>query len=74
MRRDIRPGAVFPDYELTDHNWGRPSVEDVRRDLQELFRKIRPDWDLSADGLREAWERGEKDPFFPYGERLRRSA
>ena len=33
MRRDIRPGAVFPDYELTDHNWGRPSVEDVRRDL-----------------------------------------
>ena len=39
-----------------------------------LFRKIRPDWDLSADGLREAWERGEKDPFFPYGERLRRSA
>jgi hypothetical protein len=54
--------------------WGRPSVEDLRRDLRELFRKIRPDWDLSADGLREAWERGEKDRFFPYGERLRETA
>ena len=54
--------------------WGRPSVEDLRRDLRELFQNIRPDWDLSADGLREAWERGEKDRFYPYGERLRRTA
>jgi peroxiredoxin len=54
--------------------WGRPSVGDLRRDLRELFRKIRPDWDLSADGLREAWERGRKDRFFPYGERLQKSA
>jgi peroxiredoxin len=54
--------------------WGRPSVEDLRRDLRELFQKIRPDWDLSAEGLREAWERGEKDRFFPYGVRLRKTA
>ena len=54
--------------------WGRPSVDDLRRDLRELFQKIRPDWDLSAPGLREAWERGEKHRFYPYGERRGRVA
>lgn len=47
--------------------WGRPSPEDLRRDLREMYQKIRPDWDLSAPELRAAWERGEKDRFFPYG-------
>ncbi len=47
--------------------WGRPSPEDLRRDLREMYQKIRPDWDLSVPDLRAAWERGEKDRFFPYG-------
>lgn len=47
--------------------WGRPSPEDLRRDLREMYQKIRPDWDLSVPELRAAWERGEKDRFFPYG-------
>ncbi len=47
-------------------NWGRPSVEDLRRDLRELFQKIRPDWDISDPELREAWQRGERERFFPY--------
>lgn len=47
--------------------WGRPSNDDLRRDLRELFRDIRPDWDISDPALREAWERGEKERFFPYG-------
>jgi peroxiredoxin len=38
--------------------WGRPSVEDLRQDLREVTREIRPDWDLSAPGLREAWDAG----------------
>ncbi len=46
--------------------WGRPSVEDLRRDLRDLFRKVRPDWDISDPELRSAWERGEKDRFYPY--------
>ncbi len=46
--------------------WGRPSVEDLRRDLRELFQEIRPDWDISAPELKEAWERGERERFFPY--------
>ncbi len=48
--------------------WGRPSPEDLRRDLREMFQKIRPDWDISNPDLRAAWERGERDRFFPYGQ------
>ena len=46
--------------------WGRPSVEDLRRDLREVTREIRPDWDLSAEGFREAWEAGDRSRFYPY--------
>ena len=47
--------------------WGRPGPEDLRRDLREVTKKVRPDWDISAPGMREAWDRGEKSSFFPYG-------
>ncbi|MGH2571981.1 MAG: redoxin domain-containing protein [Actinomycetota bacterium] len=46
--------------------WGRPSNDDLRRDLRELFQKIRPDWDITDPELRAAWDRGETDRFFPY--------
>jgi len=46
--------------------WGRPSVEDLRRDVRELFQEIRPDWDITTQELKEAWERGERERFFPY--------
>jgi len=50
--------------------WGRPSVEELRQDLRAVTQKIRPDWDLGAPGLREAWQQGQKDRLFPYGKRL----
>jgi len=37
--------------------WGRPSFEELRRDLREVTRKARADWDPLAPGLREAWEK-----------------
>jgi len=43
--------------------WGRPSLDELRLDLRAVMQKIRPDFDLSAPGLREAWERGERDIF-----------
>jgi hypothetical protein len=52
MRPDIAPGGTFPDYELPDHT-------SVPRSLSE----IRPDWDLSAPGLREAWDAGDLSAF-----------
>ncbi|MFV2065237.1 MAG: redoxin domain-containing protein, partial [Chloroflexota bacterium] len=47
--------------------WGRPSNEDLRRDLRELTRLTRPDWDLTAPGLREKWAANSRDDFWPYG-------
>ena len=51
--------------------WGRPGPEDLRRDLREVTMKVRPDWDLGRAGFREAWERGEKTQFWPYGKSLK---
>ncbi len=41
--------------------WGRPTVEELHRDLRKVMRKVRPDFDLGAPGLREAWDRGERE-------------
>jgi peroxiredoxin len=51
--------------------WGRPSNEDLRRDLRELTRLSRPDWDITRGDLREKWEAGVKDDFWPYGRSMR---
>ncbi len=51
--------------------WGRPSNEDLRRDLRDVTRRIRRDWDLGAPGLSEAWLQGERDDFWPYGRSMR---
>jgi hypothetical protein len=43
--------------------WGRPSVVDLWHDLRAITSQIRPDWDLSAPGLREAWNAGDLSRF-----------
>ncbi len=65
MRSDITPGGTFPDYELPDH-------ENVARKLSEIQGEdplIRPDWDLSKPGLREAWDAGDYSPFHGWNKR-----
>jgi peroxiredoxin len=59
----LEPGLVIHTIYNGYWYWGRPSVEDLRRDLREVTRKVRPDWDLSAPGLREAWEAGDLQSF-----------
>jgi peroxiredoxin len=46
--------------------WGRPSPEDLRRDLRAVSRQARPDWDLGAPGLRDKWAAGDRESFWPY--------
>jgi peroxiredoxin len=62
----LKPGLVI--YSVYDGYWfwGRPSFEDLRRDLREVTREIRPDWDLAAPGLREAWDAGDHSRNYPY--------
>jgi hypothetical protein len=43
--------------------WGRPTVEELHRDLREVMRTLRADFDLGTPGLREAWDRGEREQF-----------
>ena len=63
----LEPGLVV--YKIYNGYWffGRPTVEELRHDLREVSRRIRPDWDLSAPGLRERWDAGDQADFYPYG-------
>jgi peroxiredoxin len=67
----LAPGLEIFRLYLGYWYWGRPSNEELRRDLRELTHKIRPDWDISPAELREAWARGERERFWPYGRTLR---
>ena len=61
----LKPGLVIHSIYNGYWFWGRPSPEELRQDLREVTRKIRPDWDLAAPGLRENWE-GDKSLHYPY--------
>jgi len=61
----LKPGLVIHSVYNGYWFWGRPSFEDLRRDLREVTSEIRPDWDLAAPGLREAWQMGDRSAFYP---------
>jgi hypothetical protein len=66
----LEPGLVVHTIYLGYWYFGRPTVEELRHDLRAVLKKCRPDWDISRPELREAWKRGEKAGFWPYGKRL----
>jgi peroxiredoxin len=59
----LKPGLIIQSIYNGYWFWGRPSVEDLRQDLRAVTRENRPDWDLSAPGLRDAWNAGDLSPF-----------
>jgi peroxiredoxin len=63
----LEPGLVVHKVYNGYWFWGRPTIEDLRQDLRTMY-MARPDWDATAEGLREAWEAGDKSSFFPYAE------
>jgi peroxiredoxin len=67
----LEPGLIIHSMYNGYWYWGRPGPEDLRRDLREVTMKVRKDWDLGKPGLREAWDRGDKSEFWPYGRSLR---
>ncbi len=62
----LKPGLVVYSVYNGYWYWGRPSTEDLRRDLREVTREVRPDWDLASAGLREAWDAGDHSMHHPY--------
>jgi peroxiredoxin len=65
----LKPGLVIHSIYNGYWFWGRPSVDDLRRDLRDVTREIRPDWDLSAPALRDAWSAGDVSKFHGWDKR-----
>src|SRR3954452_22680997 len=65
----LAPGLVI--YSIYNGYWfcGRPSVIDLSHDLRTVTRQIRPDWDLSTPGLRDAWNEGDRSRFHGWNKR-----
>ncbi|HEX5436943.1 MAG TPA: redoxin domain-containing protein [Gemmatimonadaceae bacterium] len=51
--------------------WGRPSTAELHADLREISARIRPDWHIDSAAMREQWELGDTDKFYPYGQSMR---
>ncbi|MGZ3456769.1 MAG: redoxin domain-containing protein [Polyangiales bacterium] len=66
----LEPGLVVHKVYMGYWFFGRPTVEELRLDLRAVLRKCRPDWDITSKEMRDAWERGEKNRFHPYGKSL----
>ena len=59
----LKPGLVVHSVYNGYWFWGRPSFYDLWHDLCAASSEIRPDWDLSKPGLREAWDAGDYSSF-----------
>ncbi len=59
----LKPGLVIHSVYDGYWFWGRPSVDDLWRDLRAATAEVRPDWDLARPGLREAWDAGDRSSF-----------
>jgi peroxiredoxin len=59
------PGLVI--YKIYNGYWffGRPTVEELRHDLRAVLMKVHWDWDLSDPEVRAAWDRRDRERFYP---------
>jgi peroxiredoxin len=65
----LKPGLVIHRIYNGYWFWGRPTISDLWHDLRDVSAEIRPDWDLSVPGLREAWDAGERSSFHGWDKR-----
>ena len=63
----LEPGLRIHKVYMGYWFFGRPTVEELRLDLRAVLQRCRPDWDIADAAHREAWARGEKAGFHPYG-------
>jgi peroxiredoxin len=59
----LKPGLIIHSIYNGYWFWGRPSTVDLWHNLRAVTSEIRPDWDLSITGLREAWDSGDRSQF-----------
>ena len=65
----LKPGLVIHSIYNGYWFWGRPSVVDLWHDLRDASCEVRPGWDLSRPGLREAWDAGDHAAFHGWNRR-----
>jgi peroxiredoxin len=65
----LKPGLIVHSVYNGYWFWGRPSFNDLWRDLREASAEVRPDWDLAKPGLREQWEADEFKSFHGWDKR-----
>jgi peroxiredoxin len=63
----LEPGLVVFKIYMGYWYFGRPTLEELRQDLRAVTKKCRPDWDITSPELKAAWQKGEKQRFYPYG-------
>ena len=59
----LEPGLKVHSFYNGYWFWGRPTMDELHLDLRAVMQKIRPDFDLSAPGLRDAWESEDRQRF-----------
>ncbi|HVD28204.1 MAG TPA: redoxin domain-containing protein [Mycobacteriales bacterium] len=70
----LKPGLIVHSVYNGYWFWGRPSIDDLWRDLRAAMSESRPDWDLSRPGLRAAWDAGDRSPFHGWDRRAGEAA
>lgn len=62
----LKPGLEV--HKIYNGYWylGRPARHELIKDLREVTREIRFDWDLTREKVKQAWENDEKGEFWPY--------
>lgn len=71
MRAEVGPRAVAPDYEPTDPTGKHCKLSELQGPdpimivLEPGLMAIGPDGDITSPDMKAAWERGEKDHFYP---------
>ena len=61
----LAPGLVIDKVYVGYWFWGRPSPYQLWSDLQELSRRIKPDFDPTQGAARAAWKRNRDDASSP---------
>ena len=57
----LAPGLVIDKVYVGYWFWGRPSAYRLWDDLEDLFRRIKPDFDPTETSVREEWEAAQRE-------------
>ena len=63
----LKPGLVIHSVYNGYWFWGRAVARrPAGATCRDVTQEVRPDWDLSAPGLRQAWDAGDHAEHYPY--------